>query len=130
VKEHAVMSLLSLIDPMVLKVAEPKRRNDRIWFLPRAISSGPFIGGIRLIAAVLHSRDAKQAFRGDAALCARALHLVDARKNPLARHADSHSICSDLSAGQRVDDLGTEISRTRDWSGLGPSLSGTSDYRW
>ena len=86
--------------------------------------------GVGLIASVLCLGDAKQTFRGNVALRARALHLVDARKNPLARCAGARSICPDFGRRERVDDLGTEISRTRHWSGLGPNLSGTSDHRW
>src|SRR4029453_1495641 len=130
VKKTGVISFLSFIDPMVLKVAEPKRTSRRTEFSTRAIWSRPLIGGLRLILGVLYLGDAKQAFCGDAALSARALHVVDARKNPLARYADPHSICSDLGARERVDDLGTEISCTRDRSRLGPNLPGTSDYRW
>src|SRR5438045_4968504 len=73
----------------------------------------------RFVSTFLSPCDAKQAFCGDAAVRARALHLVDAGKSSLARCADSHSICSDLSARERVDYWGTEISYTHDRSGLG-----------
>ena len=121
------MHVLPALDPVLFKVGRSTRGG--LW-IATAMDWRPPLLGFRLIAGVLWLGDTKQAFCGDAALRACALHLVDATKNSLVRYIVSHSICSDLSARKRVDNLGTEISRTRDWSGLGPNLSRTSDYRW
>src|SRR5262249_54379692 len=82
------------------------------------------------IASLLSAGDAKQTFGGDATICARALHLVDAKKHPLARCTGAGPICADFSARERVDDLGTEIPCARSGSRLGSDLSGTSHHRW
>ena len=98
VKEHPVLPLLSLIDPMLLKMAESTTRSGRLSVQSRAIVRRPLNGSIRLIAGVLWLGDTKQALCGNVALRACALHLVDARRDSLARPTHSYAICSDLSA--------------------------------
>src|SRR3954470_16180383 len=97
------------------------------WIATAADRRPPFIT-LRFISFFISSRHAKQTFGGDAAICAGALRLVDARKNPLARYAHSRSICFNFIRRERMDHLGTEISCTRSWSGLGTNLSRTSDH--
>src|SRR5262245_58515609 len=83
----------------------------------------------RPVSPFLPAGNTEQDFGGDAACCARSLHLVEARKCPLARCRNTRPIRSYFSRRQRVDDLGTEISCARSWSGLDPNISRTSDHR-
>src|ERR1044071_6492824 len=124
------MSLLSVIDLLVSEMAATRRKSGCRYLRSRAIRSRRVMGRIHLVAGVFYARDAKQAFRRDAPICARSLHLVVATCSPVARCISSHSICSDVCGCQCMDNLGTEIPRACDWSGLGLHVSGTSDYRW
>ena len=49
--------------------------------------------------------------------------------NPMARCVGAGPVCPGFSARERVDNLGTEISRTRCWYRLGTDFAGTSHHR-
>src|SRR5262249_2691748 len=133
--EHAIVPLLSVIDPFLFEMGSgitdytdfTDRRGRRNF--PQSFAESVSCVVLSL-SFLFRAGDAKQTLSGNAAFCARALRVVDARKNSLARCASAGAVCADLSPREPLDGLGTEISRARDWSGLGPSLSGTSDYRW
>src|SRR5262249_71034 len=126
-KEHAVMLVLSVIDLVLFEVVRPGRVGSET---ARAADwRPPLLSSVRLISPSLSFGDAKQTLGRDAAFCARALHLVAARKNPLARCASARPVCANFSACQRVDDLGTKISCARRGCGLGAELPGTSYHR-
>ena len=78
-KEHAVLRILSVLDPFLLEMERIKEGRSLDRLSGAASGDGRFVV-FALSLLLLHSGDAKQTFRGDAAFCARALHLVDARK--------------------------------------------------
>src|SRR4029078_4965116 len=125
-EEPAVLRVLFALDPFLFEMG--RSTGLTAWIAPVADWRPAFIG-LRFISFFISSGNAKQTFRGDAAIRTRFLRLLDARKNPLARHAGFCSICSDIDRCERLDDLGTEISCARRWPGLGTNLSRTSDHR-
>ena len=79
--------------------------------------------GVPYISPLFRASDAKQTFRSHVTSRACALCLVAARANPMAQRCGSDSVRSYFSACKRLDNLGTEISRGRGWSGLGAELA-------
>ena len=81
------------------------------------------------IAGLLRNGNAEQAFGGHVASGARSLCLVAARADRMERCNTPRPIPAHFSACECLDNLGTEISRVRSWSGMGADLAGASDHR-
>src|SRR6266516_8009014 len=81
------------------------------------------------VANVLRAGNAKQALSGHVARRACAVYLVAARNDRMERWSIACSIPAHFSVCERMDNLGTEISCKRSWSGVGTDLARPSDHR-
>src|SRR6266487_1510147 len=80
------------------------------------------------VANMLRAGNAKQALSGHVARRACAVYLVAARNDRMERWSTACSIPAHFSACERLDNLGTEISCKRSWSGVGTDLARASDH--
>ncbi len=126
-KKYAVVFVLSALDFFLFEMGG--RRNGCLHATAGAAQRPPLLDAVQFVSVFFHPGDPQQAFCGDAPVCARPLHLVDEKKNPLARCVGAGPVCPGFSASECMDDLGTEISRARGWTRLGPDFAGTFQHR-
>src|SRR5437016_5140570 len=147
-QKHAVVPFLSFVDFLFSEMARATtddadntggghKETNRGSFqsAAAAVKKLPLVGisrapaAVCFVAGLFHTRDRKQAIHGHAACGARSLCLVAERTNPMGGCCGACAACANIRGCQRLDDLGTEIPRGRQRSGMGADLAGAAHHR-
>src|SRR6266700_3161746 len=143
IKKYSIVPVLSFIDFLFFEMARAttddadntdgghkETRRGTSQNAPAAFKKLPLVdiirapGAVCFVAGVFHTRDRKQAIHGHVACCARSLCLVAERTNPMAGCCGACAVCANIRPCQCLDDLGTEVPRGRQRSGMGAELAG------